>query len=190
MSRTCIVKKRNRQRRSTAPLWNQDKKYTTYDVTLFTELGNKPRWKTNRPTGDIVKEAVHLKSPVARILLANYEVIGKLSRRGTRLAALYLITSNKRYSPPLLFLLPFFSSPPLFSLPLSLAPSVYSFYLALPFPAAALSLSFAPFQRAANVFTCVVLKRLISLAMSPVSSEIPLCNENRYRPLSVCARVE
>lgn len=167
------------------------KKYTTYDVTLFTELGNKPRWKTNRPTGDIVKEAVHLKSPVARILLANYEVIGKLSRRGTRLAALYLITSNKRYSPPLLFLLPFFSSPPLFSLPLSLAPSVYSFYLALPFPAAALSLSFAlSFQRAANVFTCVVLKRLISLAMSPVSSEIPLCNENRYRPLSVCARVE
>lgn len=158
---------------------------------MFTELGNKPRWKTNRPTGDIVKEAVHLKSPVARILLANYEVIGKLSRRGTRLAALYLITSNKRYSPPLLFLLPFFSSPPLFfSSPFSRPFCVFVLPRASVSRRCTFSLSFAPFQRAANVFTCVVLKRLISLAMSPVSSEIPLCNENRYRPLSVCARVE
>lgn len=30
---------------------------------------------------DITEEAEHLKNPVARILLANYEVIGKLSRR-------------------------------------------------------------------------------------------------------------
>lgn len=46
------------------------------------------------------KEADRLKSPVARILLANYKVIGKLFRGKTRLAALFLITSNKRYSPP------------------------------------------------------------------------------------------
>lgn len=90
-------------------------------------LGNRPRWKTNNGlTRDIAEEAVHLKSPVAGILLVNYEVIGKLSRRGIRLAALYLITSNKRYSPPLLFPLPFFSSPPPFFSSPSPSPSLFS----------------------------------------------------------------
>ena len=105
--RTCIIKNVTLCR-SMIPLWNKEKKSRTYDVTLFRELGNKPRWKTNsRSKGDIEVEAVHLKSPVAEILLANYEVIGKLSRRGTRLAALYLITSNKRYSCHCFFFLHF-----------------------------------------------------------------------------------
>lgn len=119
-------------------------------------------------------EAIHLKSPVAGILLANYEVIGKLSRRGTCLAALYLITSNKRYSPPLLFLLPFFSLL-LFSFSLLFHSLLRrARFTLLSFLSATLSLSL--FQRAANVFTCVVLKRLISFAMSRLFGvSIALC---------------
>lgn len=62
-----------------------------------------------------------LESPVARILLGNYEVIGKVPKRGTRLGVLHLITSNKRSSLPL-----FFSLPPLplfYSFPLTVRSS-------------------------------------------------------------------
>jgi len=167
-------------------------KKVTY-VTLLRELGNKPRWKTNsRPRGDIAKEAIHLKSLVAGILLANYEVIGKLSRRGTRLAALYLITSNKRYSSPLLFLLPFFSSLVffLFFFARSFCVFILSRFRFLPLHflsfSLSLSLSLSLFlslsQHAANVFTCIILKRLISLAMSRLFGDTAL---HRYRSLSV-----
>lgn len=104
------------------------------------------RWETSR------RKQECLKSPVARILLANYEVIGKLSRWGTRLAALYLITSNKRYSPPPLFFLPLALLSRLSSFPLpflftSLVHSPYlsfSCFVSVSRFCCTFSLSFAP----------------------------------------------
>lgn len=90
---------------------------------------------------------------------------------GERLAALYLITSNKRYSPPPLFFLPliFLLFPPSLSLFFSVSfylpcPSTYFVLPLLYFVSLLHFLSFLQYFRVANVLTCVILKRSISLA--------------------------
>lgn len=62
---------------------------------FFGKLRNNRRWNEGKHRAGA--ENV-LKVPVAGILLGNYEVIGKVPKRGTRLGVLHLITSNKRSS--------------------------------------------------------------------------------------------
>lgn len=121
------------------------------------------------------EEADSPESPVARILLANYKVIGKLFRGKTRLAALYLITSNKRYSPPRFlslstyFFLFFFSIFFFLFDCLSFFRSTHPIFLSIRLlPLLREDPHFLSlFRHAANVLSCVILNRFSRKVTSP-----------------------